>query len=466
MEKSNFLKKSTKVMLSILIISFILSSISGLFYMLNRYTVLKIDNEKIDIKSFASLLGQERELAYQKGMFDIDYILSKDFIYLSLEKIKNKKLLEKYLNENNISYSKNHVLKEIINEESFFEDGKFDINKYRSFLDLYGTTEDKYIKLLRNQLAVNFLINILQNNEIYNKNIIEKIIEKKNNYKIVNLYRINENNISTEKISNTDEELKAYYNNNIRIFTVEEERKIDFVKIKLKEKETDTEDMIRNRVQKVNTLIIGNNSLEKIAGDFDTKVEKIGYVKLNSKNEELKISNKILFELKLNEKRTSFDNDFCYVYNISEIKDSYVKKFEDVKNEINDLLTQKKLHNIYLDRINENIKNKDFNKNYRITKNILIKNSDQDYPLDFIADIYDTEINNFTKIFFDKDFILFAFISGEKKIDKEDLNFISFEEQMGNFTDDQNEEIGSMYLKYLSKKYEVQSNYGLLDLIK
>ena len=95
-----FLKDNyKKILLFILAIIFIFSSISGVFYATGRFNIIKTTEKNIHINDFIKFLNRERNRQYveyiqNKQDVDIEYIKSKTFTTLVLEKMLYTTLLE------------------------------------------------------------------------------------------------------------------------------------------------------------------------------------------------------------------------------------------------------------------------------------------------------------------------------------------------------------------------------------
>ena len=62
--KNFFDKKYSKYLLLLLAFAFILSSVSGIIFMTNKYNIISVDNKKIGINEFLRMLNSKRQIDY------------------------------------------------------------------------------------------------------------------------------------------------------------------------------------------------------------------------------------------------------------------------------------------------------------------------------------------------------------------------------------------------------------------
>ena len=263
MIKDFFKKRIGKVLLLLIVVSFILSSIGGIIFFSNKYNLIVVNGDKISYRKFANFLTREREIAYSNNANNIDYILSKDFTMETLEKMKNVELLKSYINDNNLLFDKNTTINKIISDEKFRTNGNFDSVKYNEFLKNAGIVEDEYIKSMQEFYANTFIFNMFNMNNNFSEDTIKYIIDKNNKYKIVDLYTVDKKDLKIDKVEVSDEEMKEYYNKNIKEFTHEEERKVDFIKIDLAKVEKEISD------KEIEDYYNNNKNLYNLPETFD-----------------------------------------------------------------------------------------------------------------------------------------------------------------------------------------------------
>ena len=131
----------SKCLLSILIIAFILSSISGIIFMTNKYNVVVVDNKKVNINEFVRVLNGEKQkiFAYNQDMSQIDFLNSREFMIMTLNNVVNSSLLDKEIENYRINEPNEIILSKIYKEHYFYTDNKFDITKLRNLLKNYNS---------------------------------------------------------------------------------------------------------------------------------------------------------------------------------------------------------------------------------------------------------------------------------------------------------------------------------------
>lgn len=101
MNREYLKSKYTKFLLMILIAVFVLSSISGILFMTNKYNIINIDGNKIGINEFVNLVNYERQLAYTTDTSSekLDFLNSNDFFLLTIDKAVNSRVIDMELKD-------------------------------------------------------------------------------------------------------------------------------------------------------------------------------------------------------------------------------------------------------------------------------------------------------------------------------------------------------------------------------
>ena len=591
MIKDFFGNKFGKFLLLIITASFILSSIGGVLFFSNKYNVIIVNGNKINYKKFIKLLTKERELAYSNGETDIDYLTSKEFTIKSVEKFINSELLKSFASDNNFQLKKEFVINEVAKNKNFVENGKFSPNKYTEFLKNMNISEEDYIKSMSDFYSNLFLLNLFIIDENFDDNILSMIVDRNNTYKIANLYEINKSSIKINEVNVTEDELKKYYNENIKRFTHDEERKVDYIKIDLtktdkkisdeeinkyynsnidkykvpenydiyylettkkddinkivksknakellanvkkvldknedeitikelpidilnyvfgkenvesikvntfskviekngtyiafyvknkneertmslseikntiiKELQRDTSnEFVRGNYKRIQDTINDKKDISKILKSLGLNIESIGYIKLDSNIDELKNDKHKIFTAKINDINQSFKGDYLYLYIVSDIKKSYLDKFDDIKSELINEVKKDKEDKLYLEQVLVENKHK-----YKVKKEIAIKKNDNKYNKLFIDELYKLNNGKTTKVYIDNEKLYFADAVSDKSIDKNDNNFINQDLVKNTFNAQINNSINYYYLKYLREKYKIYINQNLLNYL-
>ncbi len=572
-------------------ISFILSSIGGVLFFSNKYNIIVVNGNKINYKKFIKLLTKEREFAYSNGEADIDYLTSREFTAKSVEKFVNSELLKSFADDNNFQLKKEFIVSEIVKNKNFTKNGEFNPNKYIEFLKSANISEEDYVKLMSDFYSNMFLLNLFVIDENFDNNVLDMIAERNNTHKIANLYEVSKNSIKIKEVDVNDDELKKYYNENIKRFTHSEERKVDYIKIDLtktdrkisdeeidkyynsnidkykipetydiyylettkkddlnkiikskntrellanikkifnkdedeitikelpidilnyvfgkenvenikintfskivekngiymvfyiknknkertmdlsevrniiiEELQRDTSDeFVKSNYKKIQDIINNKKDILKISKSLNLNIDSIGYIKLDSNIGELKNDKHKIFSAKIDDINQSFKGNYLYLYVVSDIKKSYLDKFDDIKSELINEVKKDKEDRLYLEQVLIENKHK-----YKVKKEIVIKKNDNKYSKLFINELYKLKNGKTTKVYIDNEKLYFADAVSDKSIDKNDSNFISQDAVKNTFNTQINDSVNYYYLKYLREKYKIYINQNLLNYL-
>ena len=191
--------KASKGLLIILIFAFVLSSLSSIIFMTNKYNVIAVDDTKININEFVKILNNEKQRRYALNQTEkeADFLNSKDFMFVMVSNLLREKIINKEIEFYNIKEPNNVILSKIAKENYFYTNNKFDIGKFHKLLEQYGMTEYEYIETIKNSDNISFLISLINNNRT-NEFIINKIFNDTNQYKDVSVFAINKNLVNVQ----------------------------------------------------------------------------------------------------------------------------------------------------------------------------------------------------------------------------------------------------------------------------
>ena len=314
----NFLnKKYSKYLLLLLAFAFVISSVSGIVFMTNKYNIISVDNKKVGINEFIKMLNSKREMDYYstKNKEDISFLNSKEYMVNFLNSLLYDTVLYKSIYDYKLLPSNDVILKKIINEESFKTNGMFDLDKFNNMISIYNITQQNYIDLMKDQDSQNFLFSIF-NNKIDINNMVDIIFNYSNLYKNVVVYKINKNKLNVIKKTFTEKELKEYYDTNIDDFKEEEKRKIDYIVL---DKNID-----RNKVEE---LLLTSFDMKELAKSLGYNIKSFGYLSNEDilKNEDIKdLTNYNINDLS----NIKIKQDNYIIYSVVDIKGGVLKTFE------------------------------------------------------------------------------------------------------------------------------------------
>ena len=234
MNRDLFKKKSTKVLLSLLAGCFILTSVSGVIFMRNKYNIVMTKNEDIPLRDFYMDLNKERQTQWIRNNNEnnLKYLLSPEFLKSFLESRAERLVLQEALNDYEIKFTNEQLLNSVVADSSFYnKENKFDIDIYKNFLKNNAMTEREYFDQLQVSNGINFLHMSFFSNEFFDNDFVNKISTVVNQNRVVDFYKVKKSELKLDNISVEENEIKKYYNDNLKQFIIPEKKKIDFIAI-------------------------------------------------------------------------------------------------------------------------------------------------------------------------------------------------------------------------------------------
>ncbi|EPE37632.1 SurA N-terminal domain-containing protein [Candidatus Photodesmus anomalopis] len=227
-----------KIVIGLVITSFLFASIGNYLISINRNVVVKVDDVKItfpdlekryqnELDTMRSELGQR----FYKTLSDLDYL--KSFRKSILERMVNRVLLEKYSKSLGLQVTDSQLRELILSMPQFQYDGKFDIEFYKSSLFRSGFSVENFEQSLRiDYLIQNQLIPAIQESNFLlpgEINAQNKLINQIRNVRIIE--------IGMEKflnnISLSEEEIFQYYSENAEFYSQPEKLKLSYIELSL-----------------------------------------------------------------------------------------------------------------------------------------------------------------------------------------------------------------------------------------
>lgn len=460
----------SKCLLSILIIAFILSSISGIIFMTNKYNVVVVDNKKVNINEFVRVLNGEKQkiFAYNQDMSQIDFLNSREFMIMTLNNVVNSSLLDKEIENYRINEPNEIILSKIYKEHYFYMDNKFDITKLRNLLKNYNMTEYDYMEMIRINDNIEFLESLISGIGVNNL-IAVGVFNIENKYKEISLFSINKKLLKVDDVEASEADIKEYYNKNIDKFTILESRKVDYIKI---------DDFKADDVSKVEELLSTSNNIADVAKNLNLEVNSFDYVDATKANDLLKKYNiGDIFSYKVNDfSGVKTVDNALYVFSVVDIKNERVQTLEEVKNDIRNIIVTEAMNNNYkkvvLNYIND-YRNGGYKNNiltvkgFKIKKDKVSKNKESNYDKNFVDEVLASKNMETTGVFLNENDVYFAFVNDEGIVGEDDDSFVSINLVEQDLEASMLDDIKRQYTGYLTnKKYNVKVNYKLLDLIR
>lgn len=222
-----------KIIIVLIILSFILTGVSG--YLVggaNDYAA-KVNGEKISQAKLEQAFQSERARMQQQLGEQFSTLASNES-YMSklrqqtLEQLINNVLLNQYTQKLGLTVSDEQV-KESIRQIPYFQtDNKFDNTKYLNLINSMGYKPDQFAQLQRQQLILQQLLQAVGSSEFILPMEMKKTAELVLQQRDVRLATIDVNALQAhQKVTNT--ELKNYYHQNKKDFIAPAEIKISYI---------------------------------------------------------------------------------------------------------------------------------------------------------------------------------------------------------------------------------------------
>lgn len=505
-------KKIFKSILGIVLISFIIVGISDIFRNDSQDIVALIDG-KYKITHLELKQQIKNEIARIKNSSGLqlneEQIAQLNLKKITLEQIINRKLLEIESDKLGLKLSDKTIVDFLKNQEIFKdEQGNFDRNKFDNILNSINIKEASYLNLIKNELGAQFLIEMISNQFINPDLFTPYYYFRRNQVRLIDLITADPKDLIVKDPIPTPEEIKKYYDDNMKLFASPEYRSFSYLEIlsknmkitvnedELKKEYNDSIDdyqnkkfievkeLIKNKLIKQksdaklyemieviqNQLASGDN-IEEIAKNHQLNIVELVDIDRDGKNKEqaLKINDSDMLNIVFsnNEIATSdvtmkSDDSGFYIFKLNNITPSSIKDFDSVKKQANSMLVSVLRKNLALNTMKE-IKKHLNNGNkiellpYKLTvnHNVRLMFDDANLPSHLISNIFQLKPKEISEIFEFKDKIIIAILKSidNKKLDKADQSYLDLNNQIKSSLIN---DIIEDYFIYLRKKHQVK----------
>ena len=191
-------------------------------------------NEDIPLRDFYMDLNKERQVQWIRNNNEnnLKYLLSPEFLKSFLESRAERLVLQEALNDYEIKFTNEQLLNSVVADSSFYDkENKFDIDIYKNFLKNNAMTEREYFDQLQVSNGINFLHMSFFSNEFFDNDFVNKISTVVNQNRVVDFYKVKKSELKLDNISVEENDIKKYYNDNLKQFIIPEKKKIDFIAI-------------------------------------------------------------------------------------------------------------------------------------------------------------------------------------------------------------------------------------------
>ena len=323
---------------------------------------------------------------YQDRLREMQSIISKDQDEAELQKKIIKRtvldelidsvIVREFVNENKFQISEQSLIKDIRNNKIFHSNNKFSSKIYKALLDRQGIKTTDYERIRKSELkTLQFYNNIVQSSFIPSQNIklLKQLKYQTRNFKILSLSyndfindkevfsedqkkdffvkyknifampeKININYIIFEKdklkdsIKIGDKDLLNFYNENKYKYVVPEKRNVSQIFLSNKKSSKDEN---KAKIVEIREKLTSNFNFSDLAEEYSNdelskdKGGNIGWI--TSKDLSGELSNSIFSIANIGDVSKILETEQgFYIFKLIDIKDSKIKKFDDIKNNL------------------------------------------------------------------------------------------------------------------------------------
>ncbi|WP_183050034.1 peptidylprolyl isomerase [Salmonella enterica] len=224
-----------KIIFVIIIVSFILTGVSGYLIGGSNNYAAKVNGQEISRAQFENAFNNERN-RMQQQLGDRYSELAANEGYMKslrqqvLNRLIDEALLDQYSRELKLGISDEQVKQAIFATPAFQVDGKFDNNRYNAIVNQMGMTADQYAQALRNQLTTQQLINGVAGTDFMLKGETDELAALVSQQRVVREAVIDVNALAAKQ-QVTDQEVSSYYDQNKVRFMTPEQFRVSYIKL-------------------------------------------------------------------------------------------------------------------------------------------------------------------------------------------------------------------------------------------
>ena len=224
-----------KIIFGIIIVSFILTGVSGYLIGGSNNYAAKVNDQEISRSQFENAFNSERN-RMQQQLGDQYSELAANEGYMKtlrqqvLNRLVDEALLDQYSRELKLNISDDQIKQAIFATPAFQVDGKFDNNRYNAIVNQMGMTADQYAQALRNQLTTQQLINGVAGTDFMLKGETDELAALVAQQRIVREATIDVNALAAKQ-SVTEQEVASYYEQNKNNFMTPEQFRVSYIKL-------------------------------------------------------------------------------------------------------------------------------------------------------------------------------------------------------------------------------------------
>ena len=222
-----------KIIFGIIIVSFILTGVSGYLIGGGKNYAAKINGQEISRGQFENAFNSERnrmqqQLGEQFSELAANEGYMKTLRQQTLNRLIDEALLDQYAHELKLGISDEQVKQAIFSTPAFQVDGKFDNSRYNAIIGQMRMTPDQYAQALRNQLTTQQLISAVAGTEFMLKGETDELAALVSQQRVVREATIDVNAMAAKQ-QVTDQDITAYYDQHKNSFMTPEQFRVSYI---------------------------------------------------------------------------------------------------------------------------------------------------------------------------------------------------------------------------------------------
>lgn len=224
-----------KVIFGIIIVSFILTGVSGYLIGGNNNYAAKVNDQEIGRAQFENAVASERNrMQQQLGDQYSELAANENYIKSMRQQVLNRlideALLDQYAKHLGLGISDEQVRKAIFATPAFQSEGKFDNTRYNALVNQMGLSADQYAQALRNQLTTQQLINAVAGTDFMLPGEVDELAALVSQQRLVREATIDVNALAAKQTV-SDQEVASYYEQNKGQFVAPEQFRVSYIKL-------------------------------------------------------------------------------------------------------------------------------------------------------------------------------------------------------------------------------------------
>lgn len=226
-----------KVILAIIILSFVLTSFSGYIGSGSQQYAAEVNGQEIGRANFEQALANERG-RLQQQLGDQFSQLASNNGYMTqlrqqvLNRMVNDILLDQYAAKIGLSIGDDQVKLAIQSSAQFQTNGKFDNDKYLSLINRFQYQSAQYAELMRKQLLTQQLLNGVSGTNFVLPNEVQSVIALIDQKRDIRTAKIDMKALAAQKDAEpSEQEVKDFYEQNKTRFIAPESIRVNYIEV-------------------------------------------------------------------------------------------------------------------------------------------------------------------------------------------------------------------------------------------